>query len=356
MDNDLTSRLERALLGALITEPGLVPRLEYVQPRDFADGWHRAVYMAIRSLADAAGSSAGDRIAAVARATGPHTWEEDVRELVASCPNPRHGTAYGIRLVQAALYRQLSETADVLGAQAALLGREGARVLEAGANGGSQAPEVVRHLGLVSAALRRHTAPLAPTGPAGGPARMPDQATMPTAAVQSSADPPDRPASDQELREEHVLTALLHEHRESDQILAFLPAAAFTSPDRQEIFRAIRRLRQASQPVDELTVIWELATRSDSSSPLPGNSDPALGIYASVTRLASARDDGQSPPKAGRELLSQLDRRTAADRQPARHAQPGQAPVQESPSPTAGFPAPQAPETTGPQQGREPRR
>ena len=70
MDDDLTGRIERAVLGALICDPGLVSRLEYVEPRDFADDLHRAVYTAIRSLRHASAPSAGDRNAAVARAVG----------------------------------------------------------------------------------------------------------------------------------------------------------------------------------------------------------------------------------------------------------------------------------------------
>ena len=341
MDDDLTNRLERALLGALISDPGLVPRLEYVEPRDFADDLHRAVYTAIRSLRHATAPSAGDRHTAVARAAGRQVSEDYVRELAANCPDPRHATAYGLRLVQAALYRQMSQSAEALGAQAAVLGYAGARVIEVGAESGPQALEAARHLGLVSTALRRHVAALAPT---------------PAPAVQSSAVPPARLVSGQELREEHVLTALLQQHRESDQILAFLPAAAFTSPERQEILRAIRRLRQASQPVDELTVIWELQIGSDSSRRMHGNSDVDYGASTSVMRLVSASTAGESPAKAARELLSQLDRRTASGRQPARHAQPGQAPVQANSSATAGFPATQATEAVEPQQGRELRR
>jgi len=340
--DDLTNRVERALLGALITDPGLVPRLEYLEPRVFADDLHGAVYEAIRPLPVATAPSAGDRIAAIARAAGPQVSEEYVRELAASCPDPGHGTAYGLRLVQAALFRRIAQRADVLGGQAALLEHEEARVIEAGANGGQQALDAARYLGLISAALRRHTAPLIPTTSA--------------TAERSPAASIDRKASDQELREEHVLTALLQQHRESDQILAFLPAAAFTSPERKEIFRAIRRLRQASQPVDELTVSWELATGSDSSSQRHGNPGPPFGARTTVMRLASAGDSGQSPPKEARELLSQLDRRTVPGRQPARHAQPEQAPGQGSPSPAAGFSATQPPEAAGPQQGREPRR
>src|SRR5450756_2057318 len=99
------------MLGALITDPGLMPRLEHVRPRDFADDLHRAVYEAIRSLQDAGAPPADDRIAAVARAAGPRVGEEYVRDLVVSCPDPRHGAAYGLRVVQAALYRQMADSA-----------------------------------------------------------------------------------------------------------------------------------------------------------------------------------------------------------------------------------------------------
>lgn len=335
MDDDLTSRVERAVLGALITDPHLVTDLEYLDLRDFADDLHRTVFEAIRSLPDAAATSAGERIADIARAAGAQVSEEYVREVAASCPDPRHGGAYGLRLVQAALYRQMSVDADALGAQVAVMGDEETRDIRAETERGPEAADAARHIGLVSAALRRHIAALVSTEPASAPTQS---------------------ASGQELREEHVLTALLQQHRESDQILAFLPAAAFTSPERQEILRAIRRLRQASQPVDELTVIWELRVRSDSSSWMRGNPDTDYGASASVARLASASSTGQSPSKTARELLSQLDRRTAADRRPARHAHLGQVPVQASPSAAAGLPANQTPEASGPRQGREPRR
>jgi hypothetical protein len=380
MDDDLTNRVERALLGALITDPGLVPRLEYVEPRDFADDLHRAIYTAIRSLRHATAPSAGDRKTAVAGAAGRQVSEDYVRELAANCPNPRHATAYGLRLVQAALYRQMSQSAEALGAQAAVLGYAGARVIQVGAESGPQALDAARHLGMVSTALRRHVATLAPTGPSIAPAaelqqpgasqeqdarlvpeagrsgRVPGQATTPTSGRRPSAASPARLASAQELREEHVLTALLRQHRESDQILSFLPAAAFTSADRQEIFRAIRRLRLASQPVDEITVVWELRVGSDTASLMRGNNDPDYGAGAGVTRLASASSTAQSPSKVARELLRQLDRRTGPDRHPARQAQPDQAPVQASPSATAGLPANRGPETGGPLHSREPRR
>jgi hypothetical protein len=342
VDDDLINRVERALLGALITIPGLVPRLEYLERHEFAHDLHRTVYEAIRSLPDATAPSAGDRIAAIARAAGPPVSEEYVHELAANCPDPRHGSAYGLRLVQAALYRRMAENAAAIGAAAELLEHEKTRVVEAGAYGGQQALDAARYLGLVSAALRHQTAALAPTTSA--------------TAVRSSAASHDRPASDQELREEHVLTALLQQHRESDQILAFLPAAAFTSPERQEIFRAVRRLRQADQPVDELTVSWELAIGSDSSSQRYGDPDLASGAYTTVMRLASASDPGPSPPKEARGMLSQLDRRTAPGRRSARHAQSGQAPGQASPPPAAGLSATQPPKAADPQQGREPRR
>jgi hypothetical protein len=257
-----------------------------------------------------------------------------------------------------------------------VLGYAGARVIEVGAESGPQALDAARHLGLVSTALRRHVAALAPTQPSIAPAaelrqpgRSPKQDTGPaseavrpagtpnrvttlTTTVQSSGAPPSRLASHQELREEHVLTALLQQHRESDQILDFLPAAAFTSPDRQEILRAIRRLRQASQPVDEITVIWELQVGSGSSSKMDGNPNLDYGTRASVMHMASASGTGESPSRAARELLRQLDHRTASERQPARQAKPGQG----SPPPVTGLLAIQTPEAAIPQEGREPRR
>jgi hypothetical protein len=364
-----------------------VPHLGYLEPRNFADDLHRVVYQAIRSLGDTSAPSAAERVAALARAADQEVSEEYVRKLAASCPDPRHGAAYGTRLIQATLYREMADRADVLAANAALLGYDGTRVTEPGGADGQEAGEIGQHLALVAAALRRHTVPLIPGGAAGAsspetgqlteshsqdqdavpaPATRvraipQDHATLPSADVPTPASHPDRKASDQERREENVLTALLQRHRESDEILAFLPAAAFASPSRQEIFRAIHRLYRASQPVDELTVAWELATGSDPASQQPGRPDPDVGAY--VARLASASIDGRSPRKDASGLLRELDRRTVSTPAPAatalgqaaaRHAlavQPDRVPAQASPSAIAGPPG-----ATGPQQGPEQRR
>ena len=114
---------------------------------------------------------------------------------------------------------------------------------------------------------------------------------------------------------------MLQEHPQAGQILSYLPAAAFTSPARQEIFRAARRLNQSGRPVDELTVSWELATHSAATAVLSPESTPrpqAPDGY--IGRLAGTGISvGQSPLRAAHDLDAQLRYRTSRDPKP----QPG---------------------------------
>ena len=346
MDHDLTRRAERAALGAMIADRQLAARLEYLKPEDFTDldPRHRWVFRTIRQLVTAPEPAPGNRRDLIAKTAGRWVSGRYLDELIASCPNPAHGPAYGAMLVQAAVYRQVREDADRIDAQAASLRTDANRLGQAGAPEAGRAAGIGDLLAETARAIRGHTVALAP--PAAGPAAASELASATAVRPRQST------TALAQRREELVLSAVLREHPHAGQILDHLPAAAFTSPDRQEIFRAARRLDHSGRPVDELTVSWELAARSAVSAVLSSETAPgrkALDAY--IAKLA--RQDASSsvsPLQAARDLDAQLRFRTF------RHAQPDAAQARDVPAPTAATPLirPQDPAAgpAGPEPGR----
>jgi hypothetical protein len=238
-------------------------------------------------------------------------------------------------LIQASLYRLARHRANDLDAQAALLGYEGNRVTEAGGTGGTQAASIGSHLAEVARAIRGHTAALAPSSPdlAAGPtaadmdlhaglarATRPSAGPLPGTPPQAAPARPEEPtaATIAEHREELVLSALLQRHAQVGQILGFLPAAAFTSPARQEIFRAIHRLAMAGRPVDELTVRWDLATHTATTAVVSPGARPSPVPGGYIDRLACAAVGGdRSPLRVAHDLSTLLRHRNALSWQPA---------------------------------------
>ncbi len=215
---------------------------------------------------------------------------------MAACPNPGHGPAYGAMLVQATTYRMAREHADQIDARAALSRAESRRLARAGAVGVDQAATLGGLLADTANAIRGHTAMLAPPVPA--PAELePARSALEVAAGQTSLSP-------DEQQEEAVLSALMQGHSQAKQIFNFLPAAAFTSPVRQDIYVAARRLHQAGRPADELTVSWELAIHSASAAVVSPASTPSRQVPDGyVARLASADiGTGRSPLQAARAI------------------------------------------------------
>lgn len=320
MDQDLTYRTEQAALGAMIASPQMAARLAYLHPADFTDLRNQWVYRAVRVLRDSprpVGEDWADRIARVARS---HLVSRSyLEELVAACPNPGHGPAYGAMLVQAAIHRMLREHADQIDARAALSRAEGRRLAKAGTAGAGQVATLGSLLADTADAIRGHTAMLAPPVPAPAePALFGSTAAKP--AGQTALSPA-------EQREEAVLSALMQGHSQARQIFEFLPAAAFTSPARQDIYGAVRRLHQAGRPADELTVRWELASRSASAVVMSPASTPVTQVPDGyIARLASADiGTGQSPLQTARGLDARY--RASHPRQPAPRTavSPGQA-------------------------------
>jgi DnaB-like helicase N terminal domain len=303
VDHDLTFRTEQAALGAMIADPHMAARLKFLTPADFTDPRHDWAFRTVRLLSDMPHRPAGNWRDLIARTAGRWVTRKYLDGLVAACPDPAHGPAYGAMLVQAAVYRQVRGHADQINDQATLLGTESSRLSQARAPGARQAAELGTHLAEVARIIRGHTAMLAPVPEAAAgsrPGQVPAGSAAPAPAT-SAAQP-----------EELVLAAVLQGHPQAGQILWFLPAAAFSDPARQEIFRAARRLHQSGRPVDELTVSWELSTAAAVTAFLaPGNTPMTQMSDGYIGKLASTDISGGEPPlRIAHDLDAQLRRKT----------------------------------------------
>jgi hypothetical protein len=298
VDHDLTPRIERAALGAMISGQRLAARLDCLVPADFTDPRHRAVFEAIRPLSGRPEHIGGNWRDLIAWTAGSIVTRAYLDELAGACPDPAHSPAYAAMLIQATVYRRVRDHANQIAAQT---------------GPGSHLAEVVR-------AIRGHTGMLVPEpqGAVAGPTPFADPRPRSVQAAPARPAPPAQ-ATLAEQREELVLAALLQNHAEARQILGFLPAAAFTSPARQEAFLATRRVHQFGRPVDVLTVSWEIAAHSAATAFLsPGTAPQPQSPSDYIDRLASADiSTGRSPLRVARDLGAQLRHRDSRHRQAA---------------------------------------
>jgi replicative DNA helicase len=104
---NLTRRAERAVLGALLRDPGLLPDLRHLRLDDFASARHAEIFTAIQEARDArSGGSGSSFVAAVALAArSGGAGIEELDDIARACPQPSHGAVYA-RMVQEASLRR----------------------------------------------------------------------------------------------------------------------------------------------------------------------------------------------------------------------------------------------------------
>jgi replicative DNA helicase len=309
----LTHRAEQALLGAMLREPRLAARLDYLEPGDFASNQHRLVFTAIMTASRSGQWDHWRR--AVEEAAGPEIYPQYLDELEAACPEPSHGPAYGVMVLEASARRDLLAHATDLADQAESLRYTAQRMIRAGGRDGHRSGV---HAGLVSdvaSAIRVHVDEFEPDS---------------TWAVTT---PPFHSASRHDaFVEETVLAALLQHYSGAPRVTQMLPPPlAFTDPLRRSIYRAILDLSATGSPVDALTVDWELARSQGAlGRQHPGDGTVTDDLPSYVTRLASVFTAGKTTAITASLMEERLARGSGQARQllqPPPH-QPGQGPAQ----------------------------
>jgi hypothetical protein len=154
-------------------------------------------------------------------------------------------------VTEAALIRELDMHADRIARGAADLVRHADRLRRSGAVTARERafPD---HLAKLAEAMKQHATRLNPdrSGPA--------QSEQRSAVDDWLTDP-------QARRETQVLADLIQHPDECEQVMGWLPSQAFIPGPRREIYEAMRAVVRVGNPVDPLTVAWQLGIRHASA-------------------------------------------------------------------------------------------
>ncbi|HTJ67922.1 MAG TPA: DnaB-like helicase N-terminal domain-containing protein [Actinospica sp.] len=285
--SDLTTSTERALLGALLTDPAQLDDLRYVRVEDFEFQRHREIYTAIQDVHAAAPSLTGAAFADSVASRLPtidFVWEiDELHALALNCPDPDHGPTYARMVQEAAFRRDLAEHAERIGA-----------IASAGTE-----PEVIsEHLALLSEALGTHATRF---GPMAELAHISDVAAG-RAAVEIDQTEPERLA-----RQDQVLADLMRHPEDIREVSTWLGSDRFAAGPRREVYETIVYIDGLDEPVDEITVAWNLARRAAAYDAL-GTDQYGLQPYAGVPAYITTLRDMEVPQDAafsvGRQLLA----------------------------------------------------
>lgn len=260
----LAARAERAVLGALLLRPDKYPDIAYLDPAQLAEPANAAVFEAIRTELthepDQTSSALTAHLQAVYAATGTSS---DLASFIEACPDPASVAAYARILVEADLNRTMAAHA--------------ARLVELSEPHSPERSE--------AAALIR-----------------------PEPAVSRDAENAPIPGSwkgSRPNREERILADLIQHPDQIEQAREVINATTFTSTAREDLFEALSAIQKRGEPVDTLTIAWEL-DRVQAESYRSAGVDPV----AYVDRLAAIPVEPGTALETARNIASQEQRVT----------------------------------------------
>ena len=285
--SDLTTSAERALLGALLTDPGQLDDLRYVRVEDFESPRHREIYTAIQDAHAAAPSLAGaaftDSVAPRLPVIESAPEIDELHSLALNCPDPDHAPTYARMVQESAFRRDLGEHAERIGTIA---------------QSGTEPDVISEHLALLSEALGTHAARF---GPMAELAHISDVAAG-RAAVEIDQTEPERL-----VRQDQVLADLMRHPEDIREVSNWLGSDHFAAGPRREVYETIVYIDGLDEPVDEITVAWNLARRAAAYDAL-GTDQYGLQPYAGVPAYITTLRDMEVPEDAaftvGRQLLA----------------------------------------------------
>lgn len=233
MTDHLTHRAEQALIGAALIDRTLLHDVTFLPFTDFADRTHQLVYKTIVDLAisrpDLAGAALAEQVARIV--DGPGIDAEYLGGLAMTCPDPDAIAVYARMVAEAALRREMAAHAERLTG-------------EAGPTRGLD-PRL-DHLALLADALRTHGTGLAYVG------ETTASLTYTASAYESWMQATER---------ERTILSDLIQHPELVAETTWLDPEVFTSPSNRQIYETILVIDDRGEPVQELTIAWELSRR-----------------------------------------------------------------------------------------------
>ncbi|WP_188302091.1 DnaB-like helicase N-terminal domain-containing protein [Streptomyces sp. CBMA123] len=252
VNRDMSPQLEaeQAVLGACLLDPAQLTLLkEWLEPRHFYRpahesffaillAQHTAGHPALALAPDADAEAKADwAITAITTATRevPGFSASYGHTLVAACPRPAHAAAYGRMVLETAVRRALEEHAH--------------RLLHAAET------EAVEAAVELTGALHTVIARLADawgTIDQRSPRPLPTPPTRPAAAKAAEA---------ARHNEQMLLSSLISSPEQIPQTASWLTAEDLVDTGHRAVFNAMAALAHRREPVDELTVLWEVQRR-----------------------------------------------------------------------------------------------
>lgn len=224
MDERLVPRSEEALLGALLYDPSLVAEIPQLLPRHFSDSYRAEVFAAITDVHTALPDMRGAEFTRlVAHQVDTPPWETELDGWALSS-NPSSAAAYGRLVHEAAVRRELIGHAERL---AELAGPD------------RGVDPSLDHLADLASALRLHAAD--------GEATVAHYLPIYDTEQQLRA-----------LQEDQILADLIQHPDLVPEVAGWLDPAVFTAPHRRQVFEAIISVELYGDPVEELTITWEI--------------------------------------------------------------------------------------------------
>lgn len=213
----LIGRAERAVLGAVLLRPDVFQDISYLDPVQFGDPSHAVLFDAIRiELAQDPSQSSTDLVARLQPVGTTIGSGPDFDAFIGACPDPGGAAAYARTLVEADLERTMTSHADRLWR--------------------SSEPESQQRTEAV--VLDRH---------------------VPRASVDAEDAPvPGSWKGSRPNQEEHILADLIQHPGEFDHLPASIKPDSFSADVRSRLYEALNDIHSRGEPVDKLTVAWEL--------------------------------------------------------------------------------------------------
>lgn len=225
---DLALRAEQAVLGALLQDPSLRERIAYLQADGFGHPTYRQLFTELSTS-----TAAPDLPERVAGRLGlPGLDAHYLRGLAAASPASSDVAVYARMVQEASVRRQLAAHAERISMGASF-------------GGGDPAPG---HHDRLAQALSRLNLPRPDVHFDVAPAVY----QAPTAEVVYTVD-------DRGRREELVLADLLQHEDQVREVEVWLSPETFEAGLRREVYEAITAVYAQGEPVNELTVAWELS-------------------------------------------------------------------------------------------------
>lgn len=278
---DLVLRAEQAVLASALRDPQHLDDVAYLTPDRMAHPTHRAILSALNeSRTSDPTVSAAELPELIARRVVITGVDADyLRRLADSARQPRNIAGYARLVQEAAVRRDLVRHADQLRTTA------------------TEAGDPDLELARLTQALRLNEHP-APVSKFDEPAPAPYESRARTDVRLDGRD--------------RVLAALLQQPKQIREVSTWLSPEAFEAGPRRDVYEAVVAVAERGEPVDQLTVEWEIYRRDPRTYEVVAEVDfedrPGY-----LTGLATAAVAGAAVELAAKLLAEDIRAKLAAD-------------------------------------------